>query len=119
MTETDLAAEFAELCEKWGLAQDAGDSKKSNRLFARISKMVTVLRERPDHGAEILGDLTSHENEYVRLKSAIALIPLDEQRAKEVLQAVAVSGGSPPARISAEMTVDALRTSGSNHLRSL
>jgi len=80
---------FVRAATAHGAATDSGDHKEANAAYTRMIAALKKIREHADEGNAILTDLLVHEDPHVRLSAATFLLPLDEDAAIRVLEALA------------------------------
>lgn len=91
---------FEEQATLGGLAQDKSDFKLFNKYQAKTNKCIVFLYQQQQLKA--LFKFLSHDNYYVRLMAAYALLPFCEEESKEVLYNIS-KGNCGLTRLSAEM----------------
>jgi Domain of unknown function (DUF2019) len=115
MTRTELRdksiEDLVDLFVGIALDQDkairSDDNATFNRLFDRMDAIKEELKKRPGDQRRTLIRLYSHPNVQVRLKSAIATLAIEPEKARGLLQVIADSRDYPQAG-DAGMTLDSL-----------
>ncbi|WP_019555679.1 DUF2019 domain-containing protein [Propionispira raffinosivorans] len=77
--------EYIEACIKGEDAQERGDSKTYNKQQRVIQKIRKELKLNSEYGLEKLVPFFEHSNRFVRLETAISLVPIQPDRSKAVL----------------------------------
>ncbi|MBU2703248.1 HEAT repeat protein [Sporomusaceae bacterium BoRhaA] len=77
--------EYLESCIKGEDAQERGDSKMYNKQQRIIQKIRKELKSNSEYGLEKLMPFLEHQSTFVRLETAISLVPVQPERAKQVL----------------------------------
>jgi HEAT repeat protein len=95
LTIDELVERFAAL----GLEQDEAlldnDTRKFNRVFAKVEKVEEELKSRTPDQRRALLSLYDHENDQVRLNAANATLAVSPKDARALLEAIAESGVFP------------------------
>jgi hypothetical protein len=87
-----------------GRCVETGDFRKGNAAFDRMEAAVTRLRKRSDKGEAILTKLLEHPDGWVKLEAATHLLPLNPERAREMLEELS-SGPQSQLEFSAKMVL--------------
>lgn len=77
--------EYIEACIKGENAQERGDSKTYNKQQRVIQRIRKELKSNVEYGLEKLLPFLEHQNRFVRLETAISLVPTQPDRSKKVL----------------------------------
>lgn len=80
-----ILSEYLEACMKGEDAQERGDFKTYNKQQRVIQKIRKELKSNSEYGLEKLSPFWEHQNNFVRLETAISLVPIQPERAKKVL----------------------------------
>jgi len=83
--DDNLVEEYIALSVKYGELQVKGDYKKFNKIAERLSQIRQILRVK-DNFVELFKPLLNHENDYVRMNTAYALLPFLSSEAEKVLE---------------------------------
>jgi hypothetical protein len=103
----ELVESFAGLCIEQDEALLDNDTRKFNRLFAKVEKVEEELKSRTPDQRGALMSLYEHPNAQVRLNAAKATLATAPAEARKQLEAIAESGEFPQYG-HAGMTLDAL-----------
>ncbi len=77
----DLSKEYCHYCY-----EVMEKPTKTNRLYDKVQKNYKALKSIGDEGISKLSELLKHDNDFVRYCAAISYLPVDENRAKDVLK---------------------------------
>lgn len=66
----------------------AGNHKVMNRKYSDIKDLIARLKSLSDNSLFALMPLLSHENSYVRYNASFAIIPINPEKAKEVIKEI-------------------------------
>ncbi|GFZ32143.1 hypothetical protein CSC2_26690 [Clostridium zeae] len=83
-----IIQDFIEASIKQEEATLAGKHKVMNKRYSEIKDLTAKLRELGDNSLEVLIPLLSHENSYVRYNASFAIIPINPEKAKEVIKEI-------------------------------
>ena len=86
-----------------GLAQEEGNANQANKFYRVIEKRRTWLIEHDELHNEKFLELLNHENDYVRLHAACALLHVENERALNTLSELTINKGI--LGFSAKMTI--------------
>ncbi len=81
----EVAKMFVAEAIKYGEARKSGDSRLMDKQSEMISKIVAEIRVLGEYEINILNEFLDHENEFVRLHTALNLLKTETNRAIEVL----------------------------------
>jgi len=97
MTVEALVAHFAELGVLQHQAELLGDDSAFNRLYDKIDRVKTELKNRDGDRRSALLQLYDHPNMQVRLNAAKWTLAVAPEAAREALEAIAASHQYPQA----------------------
>lgn len=80
-----IVNEYLEACMKGEDAQERGDSKTYNKQQRIIQKIRKELKSNSEYGLGQLLPFLEHQNSFVKLETAISLVPIQPDRSKKVL----------------------------------
>jgi hypothetical protein len=89
----EIIEEYVNTCLKSDESLETGDYKTGNKCYKVIQKIRNELKSNTDYGIEKLEYLLGHPNEYVRLTTAVSFLPINPQKAEEVLSEISSKRG--------------------------
>lgn len=95
LSPSDLIDEFVRISLAQYEAIESDSSRKYNRLFDRIGKVEAALKAMPGDQRRMLLALYTHQNIFVRLRSAQATREITPAAARQVFEGIALSGIYP------------------------
>lgn len=84
-----IIEDYVNACLKRDVAQEQGDYKTGNKCFKIIQKIRKELKSNVDYGIVKLEHLLEYPNDYVRIETATSFLPINTQKAEEVLREIA------------------------------
>lgn len=102
-TLEQIIDEYIEACIKGEKAQEKGDSTTYNKQQRNIQKIRKELKSNVEYGLEKLLPFLQHQNRFVRLETAISVVPIQPDRSKKVL--LELSGTRGLTAFNAKMTL--------------
>lgn len=82
---TELIKEFIGASIRYGEYQKQGNSRGMDKQSKIISKIESEIKKQGLYELKVLLEYLEHESEYVRLQVALSVIPIEPNRAKQVL----------------------------------
>jgi hypothetical protein len=87
----ERVAKYVVAVERHGASTDRGNAPSANRAYDQVMEALRDLRAMPDRGEAVLLELTSHQNDWVRVAASTHLLPLNEEQALATLEKLTAS----------------------------
>lgn len=92
--EKEILKKYIDLIVEWGIAQEEGDSKKSNKIYDKKNKFYHEIKENINLYINDLIISLNNENDYVKSEIAFLLLPYKTEEAKKALEEVSIKRGT-------------------------